>query len=368
MPDLTKLFSEKTNRIRNYLDRNNYDALVIGRQDNFSWVTTGGHNIIVRTSESGASVLVFTLKKVMLIAHLMDGQRLIDEELTGLDIEPVFLKWFEGGLDSKADELTKGLKILSDIPLGNADCSPIAIARLHYPLFDIELERLRWIGQKSEELTRKVVDEIRPGITELEIESMIMQEYAKENMTMDVLLIGSDERITKYRHPTATHKKVKDLVLIHPAANKWGLHGILSRMVSLSGEVPAETRKKYDAVNQIAAGAISLCKPGNKFTDIFELQKKLYKETGYEKEWENHLIGGMTGYILTAPAQCTDPDGVLAANQPYNWFTTITGVKAEETTLNTGDGIELLTVKGNWPVKKYEYNGLSLELPDILIK
>lgn len=102
-------------------------------------------------------------------------------------------------------------------------------------------------------------NQIRPGITELEIDSMIMQEYSKKNMIMDVLLMGSDERITKYQHPSPTNKKVKDLTLIHPAAKKWGLHGILSRIVSLNGEVPAETWKKYGAVKQIASGAISLC-------------------------------------------------------------------------------------------------------------
>ncbi len=178
--------------------------------------------------------------------------------------------------------------------------------------------------------------------------------------------MGSDERIAKYRHPTPTEKRVERLVLLHPAARKWGLHANVSRMVHFGDRVPVEVEKKYEAACRIEATAISLCTPGRKFSEILESEKRAYAETGFPDEWRNHFQGGVTGYILADPTLCRDPEAAVSVDQAFDWFITITGVKVEELSITAGGRPEVLSAAGGWPVREWTENGVTLRLPGIL--
>lgn len=367
IPDILEV-KEKERRVREFLDKNGYEAIVIGRQDNFAWYTCGGNNRVIITSENGFEYLVITKDKTYCIAHVMDGPRVFDDELQGLEIEPVFLKWYEQSWSEKAAQLTGGLRTISDVPVEGADVNPAEIYKLHYPLTGQEIEKCRWIGNKTEEIIRKVADEVKPGMTEHEIEAMFLYEYGKYNMTPEVLLVGSDERIPKYRHPNPSDKKVEKLVLLHPAVKKWGLHANVTRMMYFGDKLPEDIMKKYEAVNMLQAQAISMCIPGEKFHRILDVRKQLLNEWGYGDEWEKHFPGGITGYLLCDASVCGKPDTEVVLNQAYDWFITITGVKVEELSINTAKGREVVSATGKWPMKDYSYNGQVFKLPEILLK
>jgi Xaa-Pro dipeptidase len=359
---------EKERRVRKYLQENNYDAMIIGRQDNFYWYTCGGNNRVVITSETGFSVLVITRDQTYVIAQVMDAQRVMDEELQGLDMELVRLKWYEESREQKAAQITKGMRVLSDIPVEGAQCQPGEIYKLHYPLTSNEIEKCRWIGNKTEEILRKVADEIKPGMTEHEVEAMFLYEYGRENMNCEVVLVGSDERIAKYRHPNPSDKKIGKLALIHPGVRKWGLHANVTRMLYFGDKLPEDVRHKYEQAGMLEAATISMCIPGEKFSEILNARKQLLKEYGLADEWEYHYPGGITGYLLCDASVCGSPDSRAVINQTYDWFVTITGVKVEELSVNTEKGREVLSVTGKWPVRVYEYNGQKFALPTILMK
>jgi antitoxin VapB len=358
-------YREKLQRVRTFLTETGRGALIIGRRDNFAWFTGGGDNAVVRNSELGFSLLVITETSVIHVAQVMDGPRILDEELQGLDVEPVFLRWHEHSREQRAAELVKGLKAVSDIPIDGAACVPKEISRLHYPLAAAEIERCRIIGRKTEEIIARVAAAISPGIREREVEAMFLSEYAHEGMVCDVLLIGSDERIGKYRHPSASDKAIERLVLLHPAARKWGLHANVTRMLYFGDHIPPDVAARYDAACRIEAAAVSLCMPGRKFSEILEVQKTIYRDTGFPEEWRNHYQGGITGYVLADPTLCMDPDSVVRPSQAFDWFITITGVKVEELSIS-GARPEVLSACGAWPLKSYAHNGVELRLPEIL--
>lgn len=359
---------EKQRRIREFFDKTGYEAMVIGRQDNFAWFTCGGNNRVIVTSEVGFSILVIVRDRIYIVSQVMDGPRVMDEEIKGLDVEPVFLKWHEQSREEKASQIIKGLKAISDIPICGADFAPGEIYKLHYPLTCKEIEKCRWIGAKTEEIIRKVADELKPGMSEHEIEALFLYEYGRNNMTPEVLLVGSDERIPKYRHSNPSDKKIGKLVLLHPAVRKWGLHANVTRMVYFGDSVPDDVAGKYEAANMLEAQAISMCVPGEKFCNILEARKKLLADMGFEDEWEKHYPGGITGYLLCDATVCGNPDAEVVINQAYDWFITITGVKVEEFSINTAAGREVLSATGKWPLKEYSYNGQSFKLPQILLK
>jgi hypothetical protein len=49
-------------------------------------------------------------------------------------------------------------------------------------------------------------------------------------------------------------------------------------------------------------------------------------------------------------------------------FITITGANTEDTMITTERGPELVTCTGRWPRKPIEVEGLTLELPQVLLK
>jgi len=365
--NILKEINKKKEKIQDYLQQKDYDGVIIGRRDNFSWFTCGGDNKVLNFAEYGFSVLLVYKDKIQLISQIMDGQRVIDEELQGLEVEYIPLKWYEKTRKKMLSDLIEDKRVLSDIPIKGAIYYPQALYSLHYPLNDLEIERLRWLGEKSEEVIRYVADNINPGMKEIEVAGMFLGEYGKLGIECEVLLIGSDERISKYRHPIPTEKKIEKFVLLHPAVKKWGLHANVTRMVSF-GPQPSDIKNRFEATCKIAATAIGMCRPGERFCNILEEQKRLYKQLGYEEDWDRHFHGGITGYLLADSIICTDPKAMVKLKQPCDWFITITGVKVEELSLNTGDGIEICSVKGNWPAKEYGYNGQVLTMPQILYK
>ena len=70
----------KEARVRQFLEKEGLDALVIGRQDNFAWLTAGGDSRVVTTSEMGFGYLVLTRDHKRLVSHSMDGRRFIEEQ------------------------------------------------------------------------------------------------------------------------------------------------------------------------------------------------------------------------------------------------------------------------------------------------
>jgi Xaa-Pro dipeptidase len=357
---------EKLQRARRFLEQTGRDALILGRRDNFAWLTAGGDNTVVRNSELGFCLLVITDTGVSLVAQTMDGPRILEEELGGLDIDPVFLRWYEDSREERAARLIEGRKAISDIPVPGALCLPREIAALHYPLTAAEIQRCRLLGRRTEETIAKVATAISPGMHEREIEAMFLTEYSREQMCCDVLLIGSDERIAKYRHPTPSDKRIDRLVLLHPAVRWRGLHANVTRMVYFGDRIPADVAARYEAASRVEAAAISQCVPGKKFGEILETEKRVYAETGYPEEWRNHFQGGITGYILADPTLCMDPRAEVSPNQAFDWFITITGVKVEELSISGEKGPEVLSAAGAWPVRTYEHGGIPLRLPEIL--
>ncbi len=370
IPDVMEV-KRKERRIREYLGNRGYDAMILLRPDNFSWYSCGGSNIVLTSLEKGAACLVITKNQTYAIAHVMDGPRIFDEELKGLDIEPVFIKWHEGSLEDKAVQMTRGMKAVSDF---DSDAENVVFAlkdiyALHFPLTEKELDKYRWLGAKTEEIISKVAAEIKPGLTtEYDIDGMLSYEYRRNGMMTEVLLVGSDERIALYRHPCPSGKKIDKLVLLHPSARKWGLHANVTRMVYFGDEVPTDMAYRYETACMMEAQAVSMCIPGQSFVGMLEERKKLLAKAGFADEWENHFPGGITGYFLIDVSICDSPDNLVVPCQAYDWFMTITGVKVEELCMNTPKGREIPSITGKWPTKEHTYNGQKFRLPEILLR
>ncbi len=262
----------KIRRIIEYLKKNNYEVIVLGRQDNFAWISCGGTNKILNTSEYGSCILLISKYKRLVIAYSMDGRRIMDEELHGLGFDLVELKWFEGNIYKMAASLLKNKKTVSDICLDGVDFKLKDIYSLHYPFTENEIEKLKCLSERAEIIISETVKKLKPGMTEMEAQKILLKKSADIEVTVPVCLIGSDERISMYRHPLPSVKKIDKMVMLALAFRKWGLFAPVTRMIYFGNKLSDDTKNKYEAICKIEATVFSMCKPGTRFIDILEKQ------------------------------------------------------------------------------------------------
>jgi len=363
-PIILEQSEKKRERVRDWLRKNNYNSLIICRRENFSWLTTGADPSVVNTTAKAVGALVITRKKQFLISHTMDGRRLLDEQIPAQGYELIETRWFAGDPAAIAKNIA-GNRVAADIPLQGTHNVSSKIINLHYPMTEFELDRIRWLGRAVHTVYMRMSKIIRSGMAENEIASEFLCQQAKMDITSDVMIVGSDERIVNYRHPMPTGKKVEKIVMLHSAARRWGLHAPVTRLFSF-GEPDAFFQNAFNAVSYVQAGTFHLIKPGVSYANILNMQKEWYAEVGFNNEWMNHFQGGPTGYIIVNATNCFS-SVLVKKNTPFEWFITVPGAKVAELTLLGKDGFEVVSNCGNWPQKKVQFDGREYQTPGIMV-
>jgi Xaa-Pro aminopeptidase len=355
----------KEKKVREYLRRKGLDGLLISTREQFAWVTGGGDSHVVFNSNLGFGTLVITRDKAYLVAHSMDAQRLFAEQVAGQDYELVVMRWYEGDVRQKALELA-GKKVAADTDFPGTLNVYDDLVDLHYPMTDLEMERVRWLAAETDRLYTRFAETVKPGETEQEIAARFHAAHLAAGMQVDVLIVGSDERCFQYRHPIPTEKKLERYLMLHTAARRWGLHCNLTRFIHF-GPPSTQIRKVYDAAAAVEARVFQLLEPGLPFADILKAQKAWYVEQGFPEEWRNHFQGGPTGYIIVDGGRCLT-DKVVQVNQPYEWFITVTGTKMGELSLMTANGLEISSyLSSTWPGMTIQTEKSSISVPDLLV-
>ena len=364
-PKIIQASENKILKIRKWLSENAYDALLLSRRENFFWLTTGGDPIVVNSSEFGVACLVITPNKKILICHSIDALRLATEQIPDQGYEIVEIKWYEGSPVSCALKVFKG-RIASDLSFPGTDNRAAEITSLHYPLAEIEIDRLRWLGSTMNETYLKMGKIIQKGMTELELAAEFQYYLSFQGINSDVLIAASGERIFQYRHPMPVNKKIDKYILLHSAARKWGLHAPVTRCFHF-GQPPERVNKAFQAAAFVQAATFAQTKVDVPYEVIFELQKGWYTKAGYPDEWQNHFQGGPTGYIIVESTNCLGEKRVKI-NTAFEWFITVPGAKIAELSIITAKGLEVLSrVSNEWPLLNIQINETNIEIPNIYI-
>jgi Xaa-Pro aminopeptidase len=378
-------FRIKEGRLLEAIASSGFSGAVLARQDNFAWLTSGGESRVSSEGECGAAILLIGPGRRQLFAKSMDGRRILEEELRGLDFDLVELAWYEESCAERLLSASAGEKLVSDFTVpagiaravgsadaagsagsGGVECRPGFFTALHYPLTAFERERYRELARMAEAIIREAADLARPGMKESELAAFLRRRYAEEGMEAPVVIVGSDERIALYRHCMPTEKRLRESLLLAPAPRKWGLCAPISRMVFFGDSIPDALARSYGALLRIEAATLASCETGARLPDIFETQKRLFASEGFPDEWKRHFQGGLTGYIINDPTGCLDPEARVREGQAFNWYVTITGAKVEETCLVTATGAEVLSSRGAWPTISVDAGGKTYALPGIL--
>ncbi len=362
---MQKEIETKHDRIKELLQKENLDGIILRKVSNFSWFTGGGKNYVGLNSEDGASSLVITKNKIFLLANNIEAPRILDEEIQNINAEKIVLPWYEDENLVKEAKKIIGEKIGADTSING--CKYIDLNSLHFPLTQEEIERYKELGTVSGKIISVVCEKIHPGMTENEISAMVSNEFWKADIVPVVILIASDKRIEKYRHPLSTLKKIENYVMVVVCARKYGLIASLTRLVSF-GKITDMLKQKHQAVCAIDAVFISETMPGNKQSNILKKSVDAYRENGFENEWEMHHQGGPTAYQARYYRVNFKSEDIVTTHQAYAWNPSISGTKSEDTIITTDSNPIIITEDPKWPKKEISVNGKIVLRPDILIR
>lgn len=357
-------FDLKLDRIKELLARYGVNAMLLQRSSSFAWATCGGASYINTATDYGVGSLLITPAGRYLITNNIEAPRFEQEEhLAAQGWEFQIAPWYE--MNGTIAKLTRGLKLAADSAFPGAIDLSRDVSHLRADLTPEEGERFREISRLCAGAMDAAIRAVQPGMTEYEIAAVLNRETQARGVLPTVCLIATDARIFNYRHPLPTDKKMDKYAMLVLCGRKFGLVCSLTRLVHF-GPLPAEVRRKMEAIAQIDATFITATRPGTTIGEVFRQATDAYAAVGFPTEWQLHHQGGPAAYEPREWIATPTSTEAVTVGQVYAWNPSITGAKSEDTILIGANGNEILTEIPDWPTLPIELNGQTIRRPAIL--
>lgn len=357
-------------KVRSLMQKSGLDGVLLGKRANFAWVTGGKENYVANATDMGEAYVYITASSQYAIANSIEMPRIMDEELGSIGYEPLPFAWHEGLGKSDWAKRIAGQRIGTDCQViqgeGIVDISA-ELSAARSILSSEEQDLYRSVARLASESIEDVCRRVEPGWTEHQIRAEVAREAHQRGLNPAVILIATDERVYRYRHPIATDKKLERYAMIVICAERYGLVASSTRFVHF-GQLPSELAEKAEKVAYIDAGMIANTKAGVAYRDYFQTVRQLYSDVGYSDEWQYHHQGGPTGYAAREFTITPATEGTIQEGMAFAWNPSIAGTKSEDTIVLAGGKPEVISMTGNWPVIEVTYGGEIWRRPAVLIR
>jgi antitoxin VapB len=347
--------NHKHDVLRALLQRHHSDGLWMCRPHNIAWFTAGADASIAIPSETGAYSLLVTAERRVVYTDNIEATRLHGEErFEDLGFEYVEFPWHE----RKQPELAA---IISDD--GTIEDE---IQQLRWVLLESEQERFRALGRDAAAAIEEAARAVRAGDTEWEIAARLDAACKKRGGLAVVNLIATDERISRFRHPLATGRRLEKTAMLVVCMRRGGLVVSATRFVNI-GPTSTELQEKLRKVASIDAVTMVASKPGRTLGQVIADLQQAYAAYGEGDQWKHHHQGGLAGYQprerIATPGDATR----LQAGHTCAWNPSLVGCKSEDTILVGANGFEIVTqASGDWPMIEVNLSGQIVKRPGIL--
>lgn len=362
---MTSEIDIKTDRVCAMLADANLGAVLINGQHNFAWVTTGASNGIDLSRDAGAaSVLVCKDGKRYLLANNIEIERMLAEQVSARDFEPVDYRWQDER--SSPSFVFETAKQLVAGELANDAAIEAKIAECRYSLTEPERARFRELGQDASAAMMRTISTVSPGQSEIEIAEVLRSELAPRGISSIVTLVAADDRIARYRHPVPTVNCWNKTLLLVTCAKRNGLIASLSRVVNV-GKPSDELKRKTESAAYVHASLQHATTDGGTGAELYAAARSAYEQTGFHEEIDRHHQGGATGYRTRDWVAHPQSAEIVRTHQAFAWNPSITGTKVEETCIvGDDDSIETITALPGQPMITTSIEGREYNSPDII--
>ena len=359
---------EKKRRVRELIAQRGLDGILLRKQCNFSWLTGGGMNLVGIATEMGVASLLITPDKEYVLCSNIEAPRMEQEEkLVEQGYNMQSFPWYADKEHQLVKELTDNGKVGCDSVFPGTEEISKDLNPLRYSLTSWEVERYKEVGFLTSQAIEDTAHTIQPGDKECEIIGRLAERLWTNRLDYITTFCAADERISHFRHPIATEKKIDKRAMLCVNARKWGLIISLTRFVQF-GKIPDDIQKKYEANVYIDCVLMANTIPGKPAIEAFKKGLEAYKETGHAQEYQLHHQGGSIGYVGRDYKVNFTTTEIVRENQGFAWNPSITGSKSEDTMLATSEGPVLLSKPVIFPTLTIQAEGYTFARPAILEK
>ena len=336
------------------------DGILLAAHHNIAWLTSGRHNRIDGTRETGSARLLVTAEgRRHVLANAIEMPRMLDEVLAGLDYAPIEYPWVEDQDPGHVVRLAQGVLapgavILADWPLPGTQGIEPALGRARACLTDGEIGRYRALGRDAGRALGNICRGLTPGDLEIDIARAMADASADFRGRAVVALVGADERLRRYRHPVPTATPWKHAVMLALCAERDGLIVSLSRVVAAGAPADLDARTRTAAT--VFGRVLAATRPGASGAELYGILARGYEDAGCADEILKHHQGGAIGYRAREWVAHPRSEETVEERQAFAWNPTVTGTKVEDTALVIGDRLEIITSTPDWPAIDLEGN------------
>lgn len=344
----------KHERVRALLDKVKTDGLWLRRISNIAWFTAGADASIPINAIYGMYSVLITRDRRAIYTNNIEATRLrAEEKFEALGFEIVEFPWYA-----------------PDIPIipqlvADDDVIESELKQMRWVLTEPEQERYRILGHDAAIALDEAIRSARPGQTEYEIASRLDAACREVGGLAIVNLVAADDRISQFRHPAITHKRLDNYLMMVVCMMREGLVVAATRLVHW-GRLTAELEEKQRKVAAIDAAVMVATQPGRTMGDAFNDLQAAYVAQGENEQWTMHHQGGLIAYQsrerLATPGDAT----LIHVGQAFAWNPSIVGCKSEDTILLSPLGFEIVTETPGWPMQEVDVGGKIVRRPRIL--
>jgi Xaa-Pro aminopeptidase len=344
---------EKLARVVRVADAAGLRGVLLAAHHNIAWLTGGRANRIDASREAGtARLFVTTDGRRFILGNTIEMPRLRAEALEGLDYEPIEYPWADDQDPAFAVRVAQDLvggegALGSDWPLPGTTVVEGALARARHLLTDAEIDRYRVLGRDAGTALAGVCRTLEPGDDERDIQRAVIDAAGAMRARAIVALVGSDERLRRFRHPVPTATRWEHVVMLALCAERDGLVVSLSRIVA--SRPPADLADRTRATANVFGRLLEATRAGTSGSTLYAAARDAYAAAGYAGEELKHHQGGAIGYRAREWTAHPKSEEIVQARQAFAWNPTITGTKVEDTALLVDGAMQIVTTSPDWP-------------------
>lgn len=354
----------KISAVLRSLDDSSLCAVRLRGTDWFSWITCGGSNVVLLSSDAGVAEVLITAELAVVLTDEIEAQRLKEEELPeGLEVR-AFPWATPSDKERYVAEVAGDGVVASDMPQSNERALPASLRKVRSSLGDEELARYRALGRDAAEAMTEVLLVARPEWTGFELAGAGAEALWSRGIHPALTLVGDARRLPLHRHATASAEQLGSRAMLVFCARRHGLFANLTRLVYFQPPTAEQLKLTHD-VASIEADIFAATRPGAALKDLYAELARSYRQHGHPGGERLHHQGGTCGYLSRDVVARPDTATVVEERNAVAWNPSLTGAKIEDTVVvSTGRPVEVLTVDPRWPVETV--NGLPR--PALLVR
>ena len=350
--------------VKEFLEREEYAALLLQKPSNFAWFTAGAQN--QRGGTTGCTGALFITPEARLIAcSNADTSQFFESDVAGLGFQLKERPWVEPRSVMISD-LCRGRRVASDTGTNGTDVVDLMLLGMRLPLSEYDHEPLRHAGRIITHGIEATSRALTRGRTEAEIAGEVSHRLMKHGVIPERIQILGDGRGRRFRYWTFDQSLVQRYCSISVVGRYRGLHVGAARTVSL-GDPPNDLLSAFEPAALIAATGMFFSQPEWELFEVWNRVKRLYEKTGAVSEWQQADQADVVEYELGSVPLMPSSQFRLTAGVPIFWHPSVGPTLMGDTVLVNHKGTEIVTTTGDWPTVPISVKGVSIKVPAILV-